>query len=295
MPNATNLFLESGSAAGTVVLNVVGRAGTRGDYSYVYAQASFSTSSPIQDTYYSNYEVLDPNSDTIQSTNVSATPLSGGGGSTATPETQYPVSYSYVNGAGATVTVPPTGGSPPSLWQDLCQYDTYSPNNFIDALGTLGVSGLTAYSKSHPYYGPYFGNSVTFETNKSGVAVATGSATATTRLTVPSGGSLPCESPYDFLSGETFNGPVYSNDQLHVCGSPAFNGAPVSLTSGAPSDVPYLYNVPGSVLGHGCELRCQRAVSVVAHRRLRSRLVTRWTPSTAAERTTIPALPTDWH
>ena len=69
------------------------------------------------------------------------TPLSGGGGSTTTPETQYPVSYSYVNGAGTTVTVPPTGGSPPSLWQDLCQYDTYSPNNFIDALGTLGVSG----------------------------------------------------------------------------------------------------------------------------------------------------------
>ena len=39
---------------------------------------------------------------------------------------------------------------------------------------------------------------------------------------------------------------MYTNDQLHVCGSPTFNGAPVSLLSGAPDD-PYVYDVPGSV------------------------------------------------
>ena len=46
----------------TVVLTVTGRAGVRGNYAYVYAQASFSASSVLDDAYYSNYEVLDPNS-----------------------------------------------------------------------------------------------------------------------------------------------------------------------------------------------------------------------------------------
>ena len=124
----------------------------------------------------------------------------------------------------------------------MCQYDTYSPNVFIDALGTLGVSGLTTYTNAHPYYGPYLGSAgFTFKINGSGVLSTTGN----TSVTVP---GQPCGVPYDFVSGETYNGPVYTNDQLHVCGSPVFNGSPVSLTSGAPSDVPYLYNVPGSVL-----------------------------------------------
>jgi Tfp pilus assembly protein PilX len=239
-PNASSLFSQTGGAAGTVVLTVTGRAGAVGGYQYVYAQASFSTSSVLQDTYYSNYEVLDPNSATIQGINVSSAPVAGGG-ATTTPETQFDVSYSYT-GAGGTVNVPQPGSSPPSLWQAMCQYATYSPNNFVDSLG-LRISGTT-YSYAHPYYGPYLENSgFTFDTNGSGQVV--GITGGTTKITVP---SLPCESPYDFVSGETFNGPVYTNDQLHVCGSPTFNGSPVSLTSGAPSSVPYLYNVPGSVL-----------------------------------------------
>jgi hypothetical protein len=177
--------------------------------------------------------VLDPSSQTIQGINV--TTSTSGGATTSTAETQYNISYSYTNGAGATVNV-----NDVSVWQATCQYDTYSPNTFIDSLG-LTIGGTT-YSNSHPYYGPYLENSgFSFNVNGSGVVSSSGTTTVTTQ-------SLPCEAPYDFVSGENFNGPVYTNDQLHVCGSPTFNGSPVSLTSGAPSDVPYLYQVPGSVL-----------------------------------------------
>jgi Tfp pilus assembly protein PilX len=224
----------------TVALTVTGRGGVRGNYSYVYAEASFSASSVLNDAYYSNFEVLDQNSATIQAIPVSS--LTAGGAAVSTPETQYDISYSYVNAASTTINVPPAGSPPPSVWQATCQYDTYSPNTFIDALGTMGVAGLTAYSKSHPYYGPYYGSSqFSFKINGSGVVSSTGNTTVTVQ-------GQPCGVTYDFISGETFSGPVYTNDQLHVCGSPLFNGAPVSLVSGAPSDVPYLYNVPGSVL-----------------------------------------------
>jgi hypothetical protein len=235
-PNYSSLFSESGSAAGTVVLSVIGRAGAPGNYAYVYAQASFSASSILDDAYYSNIEVLDPSSQTIQGLDVSSAPVTGGT-ATSTPEADYDISYSYVNGAGATIPV-----SNVSVWQAVCQYDTYVPNNFVDSLG-LKI-GNTTYSYTYPYYGPYLQNSgFSFNTNNNGVVV--GETGGSTTVTVP---QLPCEAPYDFVSGENFNGPAYTNDQLHVCGSPNFTGAPVSLTSGAPSDVPYLYNVPGSVL-----------------------------------------------
>jgi len=212
----------------TVNVTVSGRAGTKGSYAYIYAEASFSGASVLADAYYSNYEVLDPSSLTIQGTNLTTNP-----GNAAQPETQYQISYSYVNNAGTTVNV-----NDVSVWQAMCQYDTYSENNFIDSLG-LNIGG-DHHSYTNPYYGPYQENSTfTFQTNASGVVVSSG---GTTTVTVP---QYPCEVPYDFVSGETFSGPVYTNDQVHVCGSPSFNGSPVSYTSGAPSDVPYLY-VTGS-------------------------------------------------
>ena len=117
--------------------------------------------------------------------------------------------------------------------------ETYSPNTFIDSLG-LRIGGTT-YSASYPYYGPYQdSSSFSFDTSGSSNTVVTSGSNAT-QVTVPeSGTSYPCEVPYDFVSGETFNGPVYSTDQLHVCGSPDFTGSPMSLTSGAPSTIPYL-------------------------------------------------------
>jgi len=207
----------------TVNVTVTGRAGTKGNYAYIYAEASFSAASVLADAYYSNYEVLDPSSLTIQNTNVTTNP-----GNAAQPETQYKISYSYVSDAGPTVTV-----NNVPVWQAVCQYDTYSKNNFIDMLGL--TVGSNHHSYANPYYGPYQENSsFTFQTNN-GVVVASG---GTTTVTVP---AYPCEVPYDFVSNETFNGPVYTNDQVHVCGSPSFNGSPVSYTSGAPSNVPYVY------------------------------------------------------
>jgi hypothetical protein len=216
----------------TVVLSVTGRAGSTGNYSYIYVETTFTSSPLLDDVYFSDVEVLDPTSQTVQGINVSVQPTAGGA-PTDVPETSEPVSYSYTNSAGTTVQVPPSGSPDPNLWQAACEYDTYSPNNFVDTLGL--TIGETTYSTTNPYYGPYFDNSgFSYNINASGGVVTSG---ARSTVTVPGD---PCESPYDFVTGEVFNGPVYTNDQLHVCGSPTFEGAPSSLTSGAPSNVPYL-------------------------------------------------------
>lgn len=225
VPSDANLFSQTGNEAGTVQLTVTGRAGSRGNYAYVYAEASFSTTSLLGDAYYSNYEVLDPNSQTIQGDNVGITV--GGAAEPSEPETS-PIVSNYLNSSNATVNVSPAE----SPWQLACLYDTYQVNTFVDSLG-LSIDGTT-YDASHPYYGPFLENSNFSFTMPS----------PTTVVTMP---KLPCESPYDFVTGETFNGPVYTNDQLHVCGSPDFAGTPHALTSGAPSDIPYAYDVPGSI------------------------------------------------
>lgn len=236
-PDDSQLFASNGSPAdGSVFLTVTGRAGSRGHYQYAYVRTSFTTSSVLDDAYFSNYEVLDPNSDTIQTTDVETN--TSGKVQVNVPETSYDITYTYTNAGGASVTADNV-----SAWQALCEYDTYSENTFIDSLPSSEQSGISGepYSSTKPYYGPYQqSNSFTFDVNGSGVVTAGGE----TVVTVP---SLPCGPPYDFVSGESFSGPVYTNDQLHVCGSPTFSGSPVSLTSGAPSNVAYLWDVPGSV------------------------------------------------
>lgn len=236
----SNLTSTAGVEAGTLVLTVTGRAGAPGTYAYVYAQATFSPQSVLDDAYFSNYEVLDPNSLTVEGIPVILeTPP--GGTQNPNPETQTFVTYTPISG-GTAVTE--------SVWQAVCEYDTYSPNTFVDTLG-LKINGTT-YSASYPYYGPYqeilparqSDPSFSFDINKGGTLVPTGSSTAETEVIVP---ASPCEVPYDFVSSETFNGLVYTNDQLHVCGTPTFEGSPESLVSGAPSDDPYVWDVPGSV------------------------------------------------
>ncbi|MGH9172202.1 MAG: hypothetical protein ACRD0Z_15245 [Acidimicrobiales bacterium] len=218
------------STDGTVQVTVTGRGGSAGNYSYVTAEASLSVSSPLSDAYFSNYEVEDPNDDTVQGYNVTT---KVGGVETTPPETAYEISYSYTIGGVATAV------NHVSVWTALCLYDTYSPNLFVDSLGI--TIGGTAYSPGHPYYGPYqTGSILTFYVSGSGVVSPSGP----TEVDAPSDA---CGVNYDFVDGESFDGPVYTNDQLHVCGRPDFEGSPVSLTSGAPSDVPYLYDVPGSV------------------------------------------------
>ena len=74
----SNLTTTGGVEAGTLVLTVTGRAGVPGTYAYVYAQATFSPQSVLDDAYFSNYEVLDPSSLTVEGINVSLETPPGG-------------------------------------------------------------------------------------------------------------------------------------------------------------------------------------------------------------------------
>ena len=57
----------------------------------------------------------------------------------------------------------------------------------------------------------------------------------------------PCNSPFNFKTGETFGGTVYTNDQVYTCGNPAFNGTP-PIDTGAKNNLSYYYlwDWPGS-------------------------------------------------
>ncbi len=128
--------------AGTVVLTVTGRAGGPGHYDYVVTQTSYSATSVLNDAYFSNYEVLDPNSDTIQGINVTS---GGGKPPSQSVAIHEPSRHLHLHHERRLDDV--------SVWTAMCLYDTYDPNTFIDSLG-LTISGTT-YSASHPYYGPY--------------------------------------------------------------------------------------------------------------------------------------------
>ena len=97
----------------------------------------------LDDAYFSNYEVIDPNSDTILGTDVSSS------NGPDEPETTVNISYSYVNNAGTTVTVPSE-----SIWQAVSLY-AYQPNTFIDSLNDISAGGGNGnYRTAWPYYGP---------------------------------------------------------------------------------------------------------------------------------------------
>ena len=225
-PDDSHLFAQSGGGAGQLLLTVTGRAGSPGSYSYVTAQARFETSSVLDNAYFSNYELLDPNSPTEQGEDITVTPAG------STQATSVPITSFQLPGKGET------------MWSALCLYRTFAPNTFIDSLGTSGPPppgglGFSSYSSSDPYYGPYYGGGFAF----------TDAAGDTVQIPAASGDVGPCGPPYDFVSGETFSGPVYSSDQVHVCQSPAFDGGSStqpSYTSGAPSSTVYPYDVPGS-------------------------------------------------
>lgn len=220
--DTSQLFATSGQDAGELLLTVTGRAGNPGSYAYSTVQAGFRASSILDNAYFSNYEVEDPASSDIQG---KAVTVRSGGNSQSEQLTTYTVTYT------------PAGASSPltqTLWQALCQYHTYSQNTFVDSVDSGSYN-----ASSNPDYGPYSGSGFTF-----GISGGQASQSGSVTVTVP---SQPCGQPFNFVSGESFSGPVYSNDQLHLCGNPDFQGSPVSFTSGAPSDVPYAYKVPGSI------------------------------------------------
>ena len=230
---------------GDVVLTVTGRAGGNGHYSYQSLTATFQLSGILNDAYYSEYEILDPNYPSAYPTDSSGQYL----------ETSIYPAGSYSN------MESPIPSLTNSLFMDLCGYHSFEPNAYIDSMNSIvdPDSGLK-YNNSHPYYGPFFGsepiinqNGQTPNSEQDFVLPAGASGN-------PSSGSLtfgptnanpnansPCNQPFNFKDGETFNGTVYTNDQIYTSGNPVFNGTP-QIDTGAKNNLTYYYawNWPGS-------------------------------------------------
>jgi hypothetical protein len=278
---ANTNFLGSTAAAETfpneVLTTITGRAGIPKHYIFESAVVAFKKyATYLQNAYYSDTEVLDPNypattssSTAIADPNVSESLTQNGVTTTSSsPESQVLINYTYTSDADVQVPV----DSVP-LNTALCDYEGYQENNFIDSLGTqspsAAIAGQTDFSYQYPYYGPYYGippaasklsgGTGNPSTQSSGFTQAALTYTFTPvtgeseTLTIP---ASPCATPYDFIGGESFSGPVFSKDELHVCdstGDPAFNGSPYSLLTATPNDIAFKYEWPGSEKGTGAE------------------------------------------
>ena len=229
LPNVNFLPTGSGPTTPAVLLTVTGRAGSRGNYSFRTIQVTFQTSGLLTDAYFSVYETLDPAQDTALATVTSGT----GSSQTVTTLTPYAVSLP--------AAVPDTGGTTQNLWGALCQYDDWQPNVFIDSLGTAissGGSGGTAmanpykngnnYSATYPYYGPWRGNEPDNNNNNNTFTYSSGSGSTAFSVSVTD----PCGPVYNFVNGEHFEGPVYTDDQLWVCNPGGSNGSGPTFSDG---------------------------------------------------------------
>ena len=237
VPDPSRLALQTGGSAGQMLLEVTGRAGVRGAYVYRTLLVSFKLSGILTDSYYSEYELADPNEPGVLP-NVKLTPASGS--ATSVPMNQVQVEYTYTNQSGNSATY-----GPMSLSDALCKYHTYDENTFVDSLSTsanpvpnpdiTGNPSATA-SAATPYYGPYYDTATGITYN---VPNNPGWPNAGATIVIPSG-VRPC-STYGvgiYNNSVTFNGEAYTNDQFWLCGDPLFNGSP-PLYSGAPSTMVY--------------------------------------------------------
>jgi hypothetical protein len=224
---------------GDIVLLVTGRAGGNGSYSYQSLTATFKLSGILNDAYYSEYELLDPNVP----------------GSYPQDSTQkYYETAIYPSGTFSQMVMPVASLSN-SLSMDLCGYHTFEPNAYIDSLGSIvdPDTGKT-YSNTNPYYGPFFGSEPIVNQGGGTPPSETDFVLAKGASGNPSSSALtfqnPCNQPFNFKAGETFNGTVYTNDQIYTDtsgGNPTFSGTP-PLASGAKNNLSYYYlwNWPGS-------------------------------------------------
>jgi len=240
VPDPSRLTVQSGGSAGQMVVEVTGRAGAPGAWSYRSLLVSFKLSGILTDSYYSEYELSDPNEPGVLP-NVTVTPP--GGSATSEPMDQVQIEYNYTDQNGNTTTY-----GPMSLSDALCKYHTYDENLFVDSLATSpnpvpnpdinGDSSATA-SAATPYYGPYYNTTgITYK-----VPSTAGWPNAGATIQIP-GGNRPC-SWYGvgiYNNSVSFNGTAYTNDQFWLCGDPQYNGTP-PLISGAPagSTVPWSY------------------------------------------------------
>jgi hypothetical protein len=230
-------FLPTGSGPNTpaVLLTVTGRAGAPHNYSYRTIQVTFETTGLLTDAYFSQYETLDPQQDTAQAT------VKNGSGSNQTQTTLTPYAVSLPT------AVPSTNGTTENLWGALCQYDDWQPNVFIDSLS--GANAIANpyksgnYNGTYPYYGPWRGNEPNSRNNSNTFTYTTGSGSTYYQVSVAD----PCGPVYNFVNGEHFEGPVYTDDQLWICNPGGNSGSGPTFSDGIevgdmPSEgFPYAY------------------------------------------------------
>jgi len=143
-----------------MLLEVTGRAGAlevpmRTDDAHELQAVGILT-----DSYYSEYELADPNEPGVLPPNVTVTPASGS--PTTLPMNQVQVEYTYHQPARRLHDLRGRWH-----WSDaVCKYHTYDENTFIDSLSPPVVNpwagdGSTMASASNPYYGPYYDTSST--------------------------------------------------------------------------------------------------------------------------------------
>jgi hypothetical protein len=243
VPDASQLAKTGGGSPGQLLLEVTGRAGTLGDYQYRSIVVGFQLSGILTDSYYSEYELTDPQEPGVYTDTVS---LKLGGVTTQYPLNGINVSYAETEGGTTTYYGPET------LLDALCLYHTFNENTFIDSLGNVTNQwvngGHAVASPTNPYYGPYYDQNVGMTINiPATLPNGTVPPNAGGTITIPSpGGNASICGAFGqgiYPSSVVFNGIAYTNDQLARCGNPTFNAA---LESGAPSNIPYGDDWPGS-------------------------------------------------
>ena len=227
--SATNPF------GGDILLVVTGKAGTGKTTQYRRIEAAFNISGILTDVYFSNFE-QPAAGDLDQWENTFRNGCGPGQCSPITGSHEYDEVLAHTP-PGYTA---PNGNTAIPMATALCQYTASTPNAYIDWYsqnvskiyplpGYPGNSTLTAYSESNPYYGPWYG---TFPdpldpSYQFGEAPANGSQGG---MQAYQGDESACNTNY-WITGDTFTGPVYSQDELTTCGSPSFTGDPSLQTA----------------------------------------------------------------
>jgi hypothetical protein len=267
IPN-TNCILTTDCAgssdSGDMVLTVTGRAGTTGYYSYYSVVATFNLSGLLNDSYYSDYELLDPLVPNEYPT-ATYTDCTAWGSGKCTASTTVTVSETQILVPAAddysTMNIP-VASMDDSLFMELCGYESYQENGYIsngatDGAGSISDPNGPTYNGTTPYYGPFYG--ATPITAGSFTLPAGTSYNPTDSLPAIGGSNQdqalkftdPCTEPFNFKGGENFSATVYTNDQLYTDtesdGDPTFLGVP-PLDSGARNNpnLTYAWNWPGS-------------------------------------------------
>jgi hypothetical protein len=234
IPDTSQLNAGNAGSPDAVVVTVTGRAGnSQSTYQYRTIQVALQSSGILTNSYFSQVEVEDPAQNTRQICEVADHTTCFF--APASPKVTFTYDDTLIASNPPTmVTVTET------LWSALCNYDTYTPNWYIDTLDAYqDPYSRTKYNPSDQYYGPWRGNDPNYSNGSNSYGTFTVSGTSYEGAPDPNTPDTPgdiCGSVFNFVSGETFQGNVYSNDQLWVCGSPTFSG---TYTSGVPKKFTY--------------------------------------------------------